>query len=250
MPNVQPISINCDMGEAYGIWRLGDDASLMELITHANVACGFHASDPSVMQATVRLAGRHGVRIGAHPSYPDRVGFGRRRMDVSANDLHALVLYQIGALAGFAHAEGAPLSHVKPHGAMYGATTRDSALADALAAAIRPFGVPLLGLAACEHERAARDAGIGFIPEFYADLPYDDAGNVMAPLTHQPVPPEMAVAAVRRALDHGTTSTCSGGVLPVRATSVCVHSDTPNAVAIARAVAAMLRQRGALVGRA
>ncbi|MBT4428121.1 MAG: LamB/YcsF family protein, partial [Rhodospirillaceae bacterium] len=125
------IDLNCDMGEAYGIYKCGDDAAIMPLISVANVACGFHASDPTVMRKTVRLAKENGVRVGAHPSYPDRDGFGRRRMEMEAEELTACIIYQVGALKGFLDAEGMALNHLKPHGALYGAAYRDEKTARA-----------------------------------------------------------------------------------------------------------------------
>ena len=147
------IIINCDMGEAYGLYRCGDDEGIMPLIHVANVACGFHASDPSVMRRTVRLAKQHGVKVGAHPSFPDLQGFGRREMKMGRDELVACIIYQVGALKGFLDAEGMPLNHIKPHGALYGAASRDPAVAEAIAEAVGVFGVPVMGMAGT----AARD---------------------------------------------------------------------------------------------
>ena len=232
--------VNCDIGEAYGAWRLGDDEAIMPHIALANVACGFHAGDPTVMAETVALAKRHDVAVGAHPSYPDLQGFGRRVMEVEPQELTHLVLYQVGAVKAFLDAEGMELSHVKVHGALYGRAARDGAVADAIAAATAVFGVPMMGMAGTEHERAARDAGLDFLAEYYADLEYDDDGFLI--ITRKPVAydPEKAVARVRRVVEEGVAETASGGEIPMRADCVCVHSDTPGADALAAAVAQAL----------
>jgi len=141
------MTINCDMGEGFGLYRLGNDAALMPHIDLANIACGFHASDPSIMHATVRLAKQHGVKVGAHPSLPDMQGFGRRAMVIAPDEVQDLVIYQAGALKAFLDAEGLPLNHIKPHGALYGMAARDEAIAGAIADAARVFGVPVLGMA-------------------------------------------------------------------------------------------------------
>ena len=152
-----PVTINCDMGEAFGIYKMGDDEACMPYITHANVACGFHASDPKVMWRTVRLAKKHGIAIGAHPGLPDREGFGRREMKLSRDDVAALVTYQVGALKGFLDAEGVPLSHIKPHGALFGMAMKDEAVAHGIADVAEVFGVPLIGFAGCVQEEVYKE---------------------------------------------------------------------------------------------
>src|SRR5271157_6558672 len=141
------LAINCDMGEGFGLYRCGDDAGIMPFITLANVACGFHASDPTVMHKSVLLAEQHGVRVGAHPSLPDLQGFGRREMRMDPRELTDCLIYQVGALKAFLDAEGVALNHIKPHGALYGMAARDENIAAAIADAVRPFGVPILGMA-------------------------------------------------------------------------------------------------------
>ncbi len=232
--------VNCDIGEAYGAWRLGDDEAIMPHIALANVACGFHAGDPTVMAETVALAKRHGVAVGAHPSYPDLQGFGRRVMEVEPEELTHAVLYQVGALRGFLDAEGLALSHVKVHGALYGRAATDGAVADAVAAATAVFGVPMMGMAGTEHERAASDRGLDFLAEYYADLEYDDDGSLIITRKHVAYDPEQVVARVRRVVEEGVAETASGGEIPMRADCVCVHSDTPGAAQLAQAVAGAL----------
>jgi len=151
----------------------------MPFIDLANVACGFHASDPSIMRETVRLAKKHAVKVGAHPSLPDLQGFGRRAMVISPAEVTDLVTYQVGALKAFLDAESVPLNHVKPHGALYGMAARDEKIAGAIADAVRAFAVPILGMAFTAHETVYRDRGIELIPEFYADLEYDGDGNLI-----------------------------------------------------------------------
>jgi UPF0271 protein len=236
------LTINCDMGEGFGLYRMGDDAALMPHIDLANVACGFHASDPSIMRATVRLAKQHGVRVGAHPSLPDMQGFGRRAMVVSPKEVTDFVTYQTGALKAFLDAEGMVLNHVKPHGALYGMAARDELIAAAIAEAVRPFGVPLLGMAFTAQEPAYKNKGVAMVGEFYADLDYDPDGNLILSRVHDAIDPAKAAARVLRAIGEGVVATTAGRDIPVKAQTICVHSDTPAAPAIAAAVKAALDQ--------
>jgi 5-oxoprolinase (ATP-hydrolysing) subunit A len=242
MAMTMAMTINCDMGEGFGLYRLGNDAALMPHVDLANVACGFHASDPAIMHATVRLAKQHGVKVGAHPSLPDMQGFGRRAMVISPNEVEDLVIYQTGALKGFLDAEGMPLHHIKPHGALYGMAARDEAIAGAIADAARVFGVPVLGMAFTAHETAYRKKGVVMIAEFYADLEYDGDGNLILSRVHDAVDPAHAAARVVRVIRDHVVATTSGRDIPVRAETVCVHSDTPAAVSIAAELAKTLRQ--------
>lgn len=230
------VAINCDMGEAFSIYRCGDDEALMSFVTLANVACGFHASDPVVMRRTVALAKEHAVLVGAHPSLPDREGFGRREMKMERSELTASVLYQVGALSAFLRAEGMELNHIKPHGSLYGMAARDEQVAEALADAAEVFGVPLMGMSGTLHERVwgARDAG--FIAEYYADLDYRDDGSLIIAREHVAFDPAESAKGALRAVTEGMTTSVGGKDIPVRADCVCVHSDTPNAVDLARAV--------------
>ena len=229
-------SINCDMGEAFGLYRMGDDAALMPLITLANVACGFHASDFNHMRETVRLARRHNVGIGAHPSLPDLQGFGRREMKMSREELANCIIYQVGALGGFLQAEGLPLSHIKPHGSLYGMAARDEAVAHAICDAADVFKAPIMGMIGTRHEIVYRERGHGFIAEFYADLDYADDGSLIITREHRAVDPAVAASRCLRAVAEGRATSVNGRDVAVRADSICVHSDTPNAVEIARAV--------------
>jgi UPF0271 protein len=230
------IDLNCDMGEAYGIYKCGDDAAIMPLISVANVACGFHASDPSVMRKTVRLAKQNGVRVGAHPSYPDRDGFGRRRMEMESEELTACIIYQVGALKGFLDAEGMALNHIKPHGALYGAAYRDEQVARAIARAAVIFGVPLMGMSGTGHEKWYPAEGAEVIWETYVDLDYDDSGEIIITRQHEPVAADAASSQALRAARDGQALTLGGSLIEVKCETICVHSDTPGAVEIARAV--------------
>lgn len=229
-------AINCDMGESFGLYRMGDDEGLMPLITVANVACGFHASDFNHMHETVRLAKRHGVRVGAHPSLPDLQGFGRRQMKISREELANCVIYQVGALKGFLDAEGMTLSHIKPHGSLYQMAGAQEEIAQGICDAADVFKVPLLGLINTLHEQIYPARGHRFIAEFYADLDYGDDGSLIVTREHDAKDPTEAAARCLRAVREGKVRSLGGRDIPVRADSICVHSDTPNAVAIAVSV--------------
>lgn len=232
---MQP-EINCDMGEGFGLYRMGDDEEIMPHITAANVACGFHAADPVVMGRTVRLAKQYNVRVGAHPSLPDLQGFGRREMRMQPDELTECIIYQVGALKGFLEREGMPLSHVKPHGALYGMAARSAETAGAIADAVKVFGVPIFGMAGTMHEKVYSAKGLQFISEYYADLEYDDQGGILITRVHEAVDPDRAAERALRAKREGTVDSTGGHPVRVRADIICVHSDTPNAVAVVRAV--------------
>jgi UPF0271 protein len=228
------------MGESFGQWRFGDDEGIMPFVDCANIACGFHASDPLTMQRTVRLALRHEKKIGAHPSLPDKEGFGRRQMHLPPEELRAAFIYQIGALNGFVRAEGAELNHVKPHGVIYGMAVRDMPTARAMAEAAAAFGLPLFGLAGTNHEKAAMEVGIPFFGEFFADLQYGPSGELIIPRVHSAVDIERCKARLRRAATEGKVEKTDGGDMQVEFGTVCIHSDPPNARDVAVAVREVL----------
>ncbi|WP_025038421.1 5-oxoprolinase subunit PxpA [Bradyrhizobium sp. DOA9] len=232
------VTLNCDMGEGYGNWRFGDDAGIMPFVDCANIACGFHAGDPMTMVRAVELAASEGKSIGAHPSLPDREGFGRRELRLSPEELRAAFIYQIGALAGVARAAGKELSHVKPHGIIYGMAARDMALATAMAEAAKVFGLTLFGMAGTFHEKAAREVGTHFVAEFFADLSYGPTGQLIIPRTQSAVDVEKAAARLDRALREGKVEAVDGTLLNIAFQTVCIHSDPPNA----RDVAAAMRR--------
>lgn len=233
--------INCDMGESFGLYRLGDDEALMPLICAANVACGFHASDYNHMHKTVQLAKRYGVKVGAHPSLPDLQGFGRREMKMPRAELANCIIYQVGALKGFLEAEGMNLNHLKPHGALYGMAARNEEVANAVCDAATVFKVPVMGMTGTLHETIYPARGLAFIAEYYADLDYADDGSLIITREHDAVDPGKAAERCLRAVREGRTTSVNGHEVKVRADAVCVHSDTPNAVAVAQAVRAALK---------
>jgi 5-oxoprolinase (ATP-hydrolysing) subunit A len=230
------VTINCDMGEAFGIYRFGDDETCMPFVTHANIACGFHASDPIVMRKTVQAAKRHGLAIGAHPGLPDREGFGRREMKMSRDEVSALVLYQSGALKAFVEAEGLKLSHVKPHGALFGMAQREEAIAEGIADAALILDLPVIAYSDCAMSEVFGRRGVPFTCEFYADLDYDDFGRQIITKEHHAVDASDVAAKVRRAVVEGVTRSVNGKDVAVVAQSICVHSDTPGALAVAKSV--------------
>jgi UPF0271 protein len=235
-------ALNCDMGESFGLWSFGDDEALMPLISMANVACGFHAGDPVVMRQTVALAKQHGVRVGAHPGYPDLQGFGRRAMDMDADELTAAILYQSGALKAFLDEQDMPLTHLKPHGALYGRAAKDEATAHAVADAAEILGVPVLGMAGTQHESVSMARGLEFLAEYYVDLDYADDGSLLITRRHAAYDPEQVRERVVRVLSQGVAVAQSGREIPMRADCVCIHSDTPGAAGLARAAGEALRK--------
>ncbi len=242
------VDLNCDMGESFGAYTLGLDEEAMPLVTSANVACGFHASDPGTMRRTVRLARRHGVAVGAHPSFPDRVGFGRRALAASPEEIRDDVTYQVGALWAFCRSEGVPLCHVKPHGALYNLAATDARLADAVAGAVRAVdpGLVMVCLSRSEQVQAARRAGLRFVEEAFADRAYTRAGTLVPrgqPGAVLEDPAEMAERVVRM-VRQGTVAALDGGEVALAPRTVCVHGDTPGAVAAIRAIRARLEAEG------
>src|SRR5258707_2876514 len=204
------VIINCDMGEAFGLYKMGDDEGLMPEIDIANVACGFHGSDFNHMRSTVRLAKKHGVKVGAHPSLPDLQGFGRREMKIGREELANCLIYQVGALAGFLKAEGMALNHIKPHGSLYGMAGRMEEIADAVCDAADLFQVPLFGMSGTLHETVYPGRGHAFVAEFYADLDYADDGRLIITREHAAVDPGEAAARTLGAVRDGVTRSVGG----------------------------------------
>ncbi len=232
------INLNADLGESFGAWSMGADAELLGIVASANIACGFHAGDPPVMRRTVRMARERGVGIGAHVAYPDLQGFGRRRMEMPAGELEAMVIYQVGALAGIAAAEGARVTHVKPHGALNNAACADLDLARTVCRAVAAVdrSLILLAPALSKLSEAGREAGLPVVEELFADRAYLDDGQLVPrsradAMIHGA---EAALAHVRRMLEEAAIVSVSGKRLPVSAGSVCVHGDNREAVATAR----------------
>jgi 5-oxoprolinase (ATP-hydrolysing) subunit A len=231
------VDLNSDVGEGYGAWPGGPDRELMKIITSANIACGFHAGDPSIMRRTCDMAVENNVAIGAHVSYPDLAGFGRRFIDMKPDELADAVVYQLGALAGCARVAGSAITYVKPHGALYNTIVRHAAQANAVASAVKQYDatLPLLGLpgTGSEIERAAAENGLTFLFEGFADRGYAADGTLIprgqpgALLTDGDAAAQQAVAVADRGI-----------------TSICIHSDTPSAAELGAAVAVGLLQAG------
>ncbi len=234
------ITINSDMGESFGIHSFGNDAALMKIIDVANVACGFHSGDPDAMDATVALAKEHGVLVGAHPGLPDLVGFGRREMKLTPDEVESLIRYQVGALVGFLGKYHLPLNHIKPHGSLFGMLSRDEALMQGAVNVARSYGVPLFGIAGSAHQTVAERAGIGFVGELYVDLNYDKDGRLIILRRPEQTDPVQAADRVRRVLDDGVVLATDGTPLSIEFSSICVHSDAPNSPTVARAVSEAL----------
>ncbi len=230
------VVINCDMGEGFSLYQCGDDEGIMPFITVANVACGFHAADPVVMKRTVALAKKYNVKVGAHPSYPDLQGFGRREMKMQRDELAACITYQVGALKAFLDAEGMPLNHIKPHGALYVVASRDENVAHAVADAVDIFKVPVMGMPNTLHEKIYSERGLKFLAEYYTDLDYNDDGSLILTRVHDAVDPARAARDCIRVIKEGKARAVSGKYIPMRADCICVHSDTPGAVELARVV--------------
>ena len=245
---VSTVDVNSDLGESFGNWRFGSDAELMPQISSANVACGFHASDPLTMVRTVRLAKEHGVAVGAHPGLPDLLGFGRRMINVSAEDLYAYVVYQVGALQGVLSANDMGLHHVKPHGVLPEMLRNRPELGASAAEALADLGVKLAYLPApVETSSFAREAearGIRVIGEIYPDLSYAPDGTLVIQREKRATDLEDAARQVRRFLDDGCVLAEDGTPIPLRAESICVHSDGPNAPDVARAVRQAIEDAG------
>lgn len=248
------VDLNCDMGESFGAYEIGADDAVFPFITSANIACGFHAGDPGVMRATVALARAHGVAVGAHPGFLDLAGFGRRELAVSPQEVEDVVAYQVGALAGIAAAQGARLTHVKPHGALYNMAARDRALADAIVRGVRAVdpGLAVFGLSGSALIAAAVAAGQPAASEAFSDrgylasgalAPRDTAGAVISD------PELVSRRAIAMVLDQHVV-TLDGASIPLRVETLCVHSDTPGAGLLAAAVRRALEDAGVAVAAA
>ncbi|HYU79386.1 MAG TPA: 5-oxoprolinase subunit PxpA [Vicinamibacterales bacterium] len=245
------IDLNSDLGESFGPWPMGQDAALMRSITSANVACGFHAGDPGVMRQTIALAKTHHVAVGAHPGFPDLVGFGRREMQASPEDVENFVLYQVAALAGMAAAEGVRLQHVKAHGALYNQACRDRGLADAIARAVAAFdrSLILLGLPGSELLAAGERAGLPVASEAFADRAYEPDGSLASRRKPGSVlhdVNQVVERAIRMVRDREVVAT-NGAVVPLRAETICLHGDTPGSAELARQVRSGLMAAGIAV---
>lgn len=247
------IDINSDMGEGFGPWKMGDDAALLGVVSSANIACGFHAGDPVIMGRTMRMAVQNGVGIGAHPGFDDRAGFGRRRLDLSSEELTALITYQLGAARATAAAAGGSVRHLKLHGALSNMASEDADLARICyeaALAVDP-DIVIMVLAATAMEAVVRDLGCAWAGEIFADRAYNDDATLVARGTEGAMihDPDEAAQRILSMLDEGAIIARSGKRIPTRIDTVCVHGDSAEAVDMARALRHALEAAGVTVSR-
>jgi 5-oxoprolinase (ATP-hydrolysing) subunit A len=245
------LDLNSDLGESFGRWVLGDDEAMLDLVTSANVACGFHAGDPTTLRRTCRMAADAGVVVGAQVGYRDLAGFGRRFIDVALDELADDVVYQIGALDGMCRVVGTAVRYVKPHGALYNAIVHHEAQAEAVVAAVVSYSedLPVLGLPGSAFLRAAERAGLRTVPEFFVDRGYTPDGTLVSRREAGAVlhDPEEVTARLLRLVSDGVVTAVDGSDVAVTAGSACVHGDSPGAVEMARAVRAGLAKAGVTV---
>ena len=234
------VDLNADLGEGFGAWRLGDDEAMLDVVTSANVACGFHAGDPALLLRTCKAAAERGVRIGAQVGYRDLAGFGRRFIDATPDELSADVIYQIGALQALAHTAGSTVSYVKPHGALYNTIVNNHGQARAVAEAVHAVdpNLPVLGLSGSVFFAEARTLGLRTVPEAFADRSYRSDGQLVSRRERNAVLHDPAEIAERVAsmVNAGRVAAVDGSTIPITVESVCVHGDSPGAVQIANAV--------------
>jgi UPF0271 protein len=242
------MDLNSDLGESFGAWRMGDDASMLGIVTSASVACGFHAGDPAGILETLRQAAANGVAVGAHVAYPDLAGFGRRNMEPDSRELVADVIYQIGALAGLAAAAGTQVRYVKPHGALYNTIARDARQADDVINAILAIdpALMLMGLAGTPVLRRAQERGLKTVAEAFADRAYTDSGALLSRREPGAVLHDAGAVAERmlRLVETGEIESASGRRVRLQVDSICVHGDSPGAVTMARRVRERLQSAG------
>jgi 5-oxoprolinase (ATP-hydrolysing) subunit A len=248
---VDTLDLNSDLGESFGRWVLGDDEAVLGLVTSANVACGFHAGDPTTLRRTCAGAAARGVVVGAQVGYRDLAGFGRRFIDVAPDELADDVVYQIGALDGMCLVAGTAVRYVKPHGALYNAVVHHEEQAAAVVAAVRDYStdLPVLGLPGSAFLRAAEKAGLRAVPEFFVDRAYTREGTLVSRREAGAVlhDPDDVSARVLRLVTDGVVTAIDGNDVPVRAESACVHGDSPGAVDMARAVRSSLEKAGVVL---
>lgn len=248
---MKQVDLNCDLGESFGTYTIGQDEKVLPLISSANIACGFHGGDPLVMEQTVALAKKAGVSIGAHPGFPDLIGFGRRNLAVSPKEARAYVQYQIGALKAFCDAQNVPLSHVKPHGALYNMAGKDPRLAAALCegVALSAPGCTFLALAGSEMVKAAKDCGLPVAQEVFADRSYEEDGSLVsrtkpgAMITEE----QQAIRRVLTMVLEGKVAAITGKEIPLRADSICVHGDGEKALLFVKKIRDALEQAGVVI---
>ena len=242
------VDLNSDLGESFGAYTIGLDDQVLPLVTSANIACGFHASDPHVMAKTVGIAAANGVRIGAHPGFPDLVGFGRRRMTTKPGEVRDDILYQIGALDAFARVAGQKVRYVKPHGALYNMAEADLTLATEIVQAIHSYDptMPIMSAYGSQMSVAAKAVGLPSMDEFFADRAYEEDGHLVSRSKPGAVLDDVEAAAARvvRAVKEGVVTAITGKDIPMHVDSVCVHGDSPQALAFVRRIREVLAASG------
>ncbi|MEQ7798688.1 5-oxoprolinase subunit PxpA [Pedobacter sp. ASV1-7] len=241
------VDLNCDMGESYGTYQIGNEEAIFPYITSANIACGFHAGDPTVMKRTVKLALKYNVEIGAHPGLPDLQGFGRREMAVSADEAYDIVVYQIGALMGFVKSEGGALHHVKPHGALYNMAAVNADIAEAIAEAVYKINPALVlyGLSGSELTKAGSKIGLRVANEVFADRTYQDDGSLTSRKLHNALIGDegQAVAQSLRMVKEGLVTSVNGLDVAIKADTICLHSDTEHAAKFAAKIHTIFKEK-------
>ncbi len=247
------VDLNCDLGESYGIFKIGNDSEVLKHITSANIACGYHAGDHNVMMETVKMAKAHGVRIGAHPGFADLHGFGRREMKMSAEEIYNLIIYQIGALSAIAKACGTMVVHVKPHGALYNIASKDKEIADAVATAVADVdpSLTLFGLAGSSLVKAGKERGLVVAEEVFADRTYQQDGSLTSRTQSNAMihDPDLAISRVLRMIREGKVESVDGTDIEMKADTICIHGDEPQALHFAVKLKAALIAEGIQVGR-
>ena len=245
------VDLNCDLGESFGRYRLGEQEEILRYITSANIACGFHAGDPSVMRQTIEQAMKHGIQIGAHPGLPDLNGFGRREMAISAQEAYDIVVYQIGALQGFLSTKGVQMQHVKPHGALYNMAAKNPQIAQAIAQAVYDVSPQLIlyGLASSESTKAAERIGLQTVHEVFADRTYQQDGSLTARTEKNALITDdnIALMQILEMVKDGMVTTVQHNKVKIQAHSICVHGDGEHAVKFAKRVRETLEQHGVTV---
>lgn len=235
MTKIKP-SINSDMGEGIGLHAFGNDEALMSIVDEINLACGFHAGDPHIINQTVVLAAEHGLKVGAHPGLPDIAGFGRRKMAITSKETADLIRYQVGALNGFLQAHELALNHIKAHGSLAGMLSTDEELMRAAADVCLQYDVAFYGFADSAHESVCKEKGVEFVPELYVDLNYSSEGTLIIQRKPDMADPEAVKDRVRRAMAGEPILSVDGTEIEIRFNSICVHSDSPNSPDVATAV--------------
>jgi 5-oxoprolinase (ATP-hydrolysing) subunit A len=245
------IDINCDLGEITGTGKTGNDDSIMQYITSANIACGFHAGDPVTIMRAIQSAISHGVTIGAHPGYPDKEGFGRKSMILTNDELRASVIYQVGAIKSMAESAGGRLSHVKPHGALYNSAAADFEMAIVIARAIKEIdsSLTLMGLSGSQLIRAAEEIGLVSASEVFGDRAYNDDGSLVSrdlpgAVLHET---KEVIDRVVKMIEEGKVETISGKTIPIKAETICIHGDNEMALEFVRTLSSVLRERGIML---